>query len=158
MNPIEEFLPKRSAPTLARIRIQSGLIFLLCAAPVVFFLRNAPSLYPQAGGVLLVIFLGVYLSQNWSVSVVISSIDSTLTHSRINCLGKIVATTVYIPTAEISYEYREISRSVVQLQLRLSNGLFKRVILRKDEDGFTEEQLDKIMEVIKIYQPGANEI
>jgi len=148
MNLNKEFLPYTGPPNLLDGWKKYILIFFLFSVPTFF-------LFGDSLGMRLIfealIFIGLIIyifNDRMTVSVIISIPDKTLVYHTVNCFGSKRETKIYLPTAIISYEYKQVRKYIKGMRLKIYGSNSNHVTLREDMNGYRQEELDQIVALI----------
>nr|NYE68065.1 ribosomal protein L35AE/L33A [Mucilaginibacter sp. E4BP6] len=88
-----------------------------------------------------------------TVSLIISIPDKMLVYYTVNCFGNKRETKIYLPTAIISYEYRQVRKYIKGMRLKIYGRNGDSVTLREDMDGYRQGELDQIVAFIAELKP-----
>ena len=147
MNLNKEFLPYSGSPDLGDSWKKYILVFFLFSVPTFFLSGNDLGMRLIFEALIFIGFIIYIFNDRMTLSVIISIPDKTLIYHTVNCFGIKRETKIYLPTAIISYEYRQVRKYIKGMRLNIYAGN-KNMTLREDINGYRQEQLDEIVALI----------
>ena len=158
MNLTDDFIPNGGSATTKKIWKQYGLVLLLLSVPMLFVPATVLE-HCMIEACIMGIILIMLVFDHEAIMVTITGLDNKLTYRTVNCFGTEKTKTVELNNAQISYKYARLSRYKSGMRLRLYNNYFSnRVTLKDLYNGFTEEQMDKMVELINKYRGTESQI
>ena len=143
----KEFLPYSGSPDLGDSWKKYILIFFLFSVPTFFLFGDGLGMRLMFEGCIFIGFIIYMFNDRMSISIIISIPDKTLIYHTVNCFGNKRETKIYLPTAIISYKYKQVRKYIKGMRLNIYAGN-KNMTLREDINGYRQEQLDEIVTLI----------
>jgi len=144
----KELLPYTGPPDLGAAWKKYILVFFLFSVPTFFLFGDDLGMRLIFEALIFIGFIIYIFNDRMTVSAIISIPDKTLVYHTVNCFGNKRETKIYLPTAIISYEYRQVRKYIKGMRLKIYGSNGNRVTFSEDINGYRQEELDQIVALI----------
>ncbi|WP_179415625.1 hypothetical protein HDF19_05695 [Mucilaginibacter sp. E4BP6] len=153
MDSSKTFLPYTGPPDLREEWKKNIMVFLFFSVPCFFIGDDGLGMKLGFEACIFIGFIIYLFNNRMTVSLIISIPDKMLVYYTVNCFGNKRETKIYLPTAIISYEYRQVRKYIKGMRLKIYGRNGDSVTLREDMDGYRQGELDQIVAFIAELKP-----